>query len=1314
MRGVVRGVTYSIVAIILALMFDLGAQAATVVPGDFVVVDLGATSSITLIRRFNTSGAPDPAPGQSGATFFAPVPFSAAEPAWGPDGNLYTLFPGRRIVGFDVDTNTQTTFTTDANAIGAHAIAFGPDGNLYTVVNSAVPIAATIFRYCGPLNGAVCTPGNLFPAGVSFATVPNFQANSIVFGPDENLYVSGKLTAGTFGTVVLRFCGPINGNCNMGSPLGVAGGPAGDPTFVALPVIPATPGAVSDLAFGPDRNLYVGFEPVGGAGQVLRYCGTSSVDNCIEGTPLPAPGQSGAVFVKTGGMPQGLDFGPDGNLYLTTDQFGTLPRSVLKFLGPNCSPAPCEGQSGAGPGGLLVATGTGGLSFPGILRFPHSSAPPAGVLFVSSPTADVILRYDAANGASLPASAYAATGSADFVNLDTLPGGSRGSPTGLAVGPDGNLYVGTSFNAWLSVLRFDMSGAPVPSMGLTGADFAENLRGYSAGFAFGPQDLFVADTRFGSVDKVEPLSNPGSVTFTKLTMQMPQGIAFGPDGDLYVADIAGRSLLRFDGQSGDFKMFLRQNDPNFIPYGVAFGPDGNLYVSNQFGGAVERFDVRTGNGLGTFVANWGIPSGLAFGPDLNLYVVNQASVSRFDGSSGLPLPSPGNLGADFVAPQGGFLPTFLAFSGGQTNTISGGVFEAVTGNPLPNVQVQVAQLVGGVLPGCPALGFLQCPSTLTDARGQYAFGALAAGTFLVTAWPPSGTNLFPNTIVVTIPTGSAPPQTNQNIFLTPPAPIPNGITVTPSNPVQVPGGNVPVARWDQPLTLQITACVFGTVSYTLALIPNPPSPPVAMSPVSFASPIYTATIGPFKPFKGSITVTTSVTCPGGGGPQVSSFLLYIDPSGTVVDDVTGRSIPGATVTLLRSTTPKGVFTEVPAGSALMSPSNRTDPFLTQADGAYGWDVAPGFYKLQASAPGYTCNTASSSQGFTCIGNTVESNSFAIPPAVLDLNLPLHALTRSIPTSLTYTGDTQGDFNDPATLAATLKDTSQTPAAPVSGALLTLNLGALSCTATTDATGRGTCSVTPNQTAGSYPLSASFAGTSQYLASNASANFTVVAEETTLAITSSPTLAGGSVVATARLLEDGSTPISGRTVTFTAGGMTAAATTDATGVAKVTLALVSGQYPLSAGFAGDANYKPSNAPAQTLIVFQPTQFVIWGGNPPIPSGQIANVAIGQDYMFWGAQWQKQVLGGNFQANAGFKGYADTVSAGGWTATPDKSSGPPRIVEKYIGVIVSTSVTRGGGATSGNVAEMVVLRVDSPDAYSPNPGHSGTGILVAVVH
>lgn len=255
--------------------------------------------------------------------------------------------------------------------------------------------------------------------------------------------------------------------------------------------------------------------------------------------------------------------------------------------------------------------------------------------------------------------------------------------------------------------------------------------------------------------------------------------------------------------------------------------------------------------------------------------------------------------------------------------------------------------------------------------------------------------------------------------------------------------------------------------------------------------------------------------------------------------------------------------------------------------------------------------------------------------------------------------------------------------------------------------------------GTYPVTVSGGSDSDYTITRVNGTMTVATMPTRLTITSSPTRAesAGLVTVSANLAEalGSGSPISGRTVTFTATptgsgpAVTATDTTDATGTAAAQLPLGTGTYTLVASFSGDdnADYGPSTSSSQSIVAYAQTQFVIWGGNA-------GGVEAGTDYTFWGAQWAKQVTGGSYAANASFKGYAATVSADGksWSTSPGGSSNPPGTVSTYIGVLVSTSIAKSGSRISGNSTQTVILKVDNPAAYGPVPGHPGTGVMVAL--
>src|SRR5713101_7931762 len=105
---------------------------------------------------------------------------------------------------------------------------------------------------------------------------------------------------------------------------------------------------------------------------------------------------------------------------------------------------------------------------------------------------------------------------------------------------------------------------------------------------------------------------------------------------------SGDSVLCFAETTGAFiDIFLASGSGGLArSQGLAFGPDGNLYVSSQESQSVLRFDGKTGAVLGAFVpagsGGLALPMGLVFGPDGSLYVCSfgTSSILRYDGRTG--------------------------------------------------------------------------------------------------------------------------------------------------------------------------------------------------------------------------------------------------------------------------------------------------------------------------------------------------------------------------------------------------------------------------------------------------------------------------------------------------------------------------------------------------------------------------------------------------------------------------------------------------------------------------------------------------------
>jgi hypothetical protein len=112
----------------------------------------------------------------------------------------------------------------------------------------------------------------------------------------------------------------------------------------------------------------------------------------------------------------------------------------------------------------------------------------------------------------------------------------------------------------------------------------------------------------------------------------------------------------------------------------------------------------------------------------------------------------------------------------------------------------------------------------------------------------------------------------------------------------------------------------------------------------------------------------------------------------------------------------------------------------------------------------------------------------------------------------------------------------------------------------------------------------------------------------------------------------------------------------------------------------------------------------------------NAAVGTRVTFWGAQWAKRNTLSGGAAPASFKGFEDTPPAATcgttWSTDPGNSTPPPAgPLPTFMAVIVSSSISQSGSTISGNTVHIVIVKTNP--GYEPNPGHAGTGTVVAQV-
>ncbi len=275
------------------------------------------------------------------------------------------------------------------------------------------------------------------------------------------------------------------------------------------------------------------------------------------------------------------------------------------------------------------------------------------------------------------------------------------------------------------------------------------------------------------------------------SLSSAQGLAFGPDGNLYVASAQTGEILRFDGTTGTYLGVFAQAQE---PAGITFGPDGNLYVVSDIENGVVRFDGRTGAAMGVFASANGNsmnnPFMAVFGPDGNLYVSSlfSAQVLRFKGSTGAyqnvfatASPTAGPTGLLFT-PDGRLLVSdsfneqilsFDASTGASKGVFaSGGPLTGPSGLSLgPDNEVYVANPVGQsvlryalatgnlvdtILPANPAgagaanfLVFAPAPPPPAINSGTLVDGVLNAASF-------TGGAIAPGEILTIFGTGMGP------------------------------------------------------------------------------------------------------------------------------------------------------------------------------------------------------------------------------------------------------------------------------------------------------------------------------------------------------------------------------------------------------------------------------------------------------------------------------------------------------------------------------------------------------------------------------
>ena len=224
----------------------------------------------------------------------------------------------------------------------------------------------------------------------------------------------------------------------------------------------------------------------------------------------------------------------------------------------------------------------------------------------------------------------------EFID-DFASGNGLENPFLAIMGPDGNLYVSDH-----STVIHRYNGRTGQFMG----DFVTKATSGAAeeltGMAFGPDGNLYASSKWtNEIKRYDGKSGAFIGNFVARKsgrLDMPYQIAFGPGGNLYVADISSNCVKVYNGKTGAYLRDFVSGNGISGAFSFCFGPDGLFYLSCSGSKQIKRFNGETGQFVDNYIdrtALGGDPVGIAFGPDGNLYVATMAGdVKRFNGKTG--------------------------------------------------------------------------------------------------------------------------------------------------------------------------------------------------------------------------------------------------------------------------------------------------------------------------------------------------------------------------------------------------------------------------------------------------------------------------------------------------------------------------------------------------------------------------------------------------------------------------------------------------------------------------------------------------------
>jgi streptogramin lyase len=321
------------------------------------------------------------------------------------------------------------------------------------------------------------------------------------------------------------------------------------------------------------------------------------------GLPTPARAALGDIkeFVvgSSGDHPEGIAYGPDGNLWVAQHDGDRIDRvtpdgKVTKFKLPYGARGPSRIVAG-GDGALwftLTDSGRiGRITTAGAVRtyeIPSAYGDPLGItrendryLWFTVPNRDVVGRIDLAPPTE---SRGGSTGGGPYVDIAEYPVGEGAGPREIALGPDGRIWF--TLRGRNTIARFidgELQEIRLPTRQSGANGIASSLDGNKLWFTESSAD------RVGSITSgSNPLVTEYSVRPKSNSKVEPRLITAGPDGAMWVTAAQENAILRVaaDGSVQRFAIPTASSQP----FGITLGAGKDLWFTERNTGKIGRIE----------------------------------------------------------------------------------------------------------------------------------------------------------------------------------------------------------------------------------------------------------------------------------------------------------------------------------------------------------------------------------------------------------------------------------------------------------------------------------------------------------------------------------------------------------------------------------------------------------------------------------------------------------------------------------------------------------------------------------------------------